>query len=297
MAQLALDDMPRRLFSCTPTRLTTWVDCPRRYRFTYVDRPTPPRAGPWAHLSLGNSVHLALREWWRLPPPERTTATAAGLLRQNWVAEGYRDDAQSGRWQEMAADWVSGYVAGVDPDSEPVGLERTVAMRTSSLALSGRVDRIDLRDDEAVVVDYKTGRRPPADLDVRAELPLALYALATQATLRRPCRRVELHHVPSGTAAGWTHDDRTLRRHLARAEAIGAEAADAEGRASRGSTGAEVFPARPSASCGWCEFRSSCPEGRTASQPQLPWSLLGADASGRSSGFTVGRGRDTPGMA
>ncbi|MBV9293834.1 MAG: recombinase RecB, partial [Frankiales bacterium] len=40
--------MPARLFSCTPSRLATWQDCPRRYRFTYVDRPAPPKGPPWA---------------------------------------------------------------------------------------------------------------------------------------------------------------------------------------------------------------------------------------------------------
>ncbi len=37
--QLGLEGMPRRLFACTPSRLQTWLDCPRRYRMTYVERP------------------------------------------------------------------------------------------------------------------------------------------------------------------------------------------------------------------------------------------------------------------
>jgi putative RecB family exonuclease len=56
-----------RLFSCTPSRLTAWVDCPRRYRMTYVDKPRPKGGPPWAHNSLGASVHSALAGWWRLP--------------------------------------------------------------------------------------------------------------------------------------------------------------------------------------------------------------------------------------
>ena len=52
--------MPRRLYACTPTRLSTWLDCPRRYRMTYLDRPPPPKGAPWAHNSLGASVHNAL---------------------------------------------------------------------------------------------------------------------------------------------------------------------------------------------------------------------------------------------
>jgi putative RecB family exonuclease len=73
--------LPPRLFSCTPSRLTTWLDCPRRYRFSYVDRPTPPRAGGWAHNSVGAAVHVALAAWWSLPVEDRSPQSAGGLVR------------------------------------------------------------------------------------------------------------------------------------------------------------------------------------------------------------------------
>ena len=41
--QLGFEGMPERLFVCTPSKLTTYEDCPRRYRYAYVDRPTPPK--------------------------------------------------------------------------------------------------------------------------------------------------------------------------------------------------------------------------------------------------------------
>ena len=51
--------MPERLFVCTPSKLGAYADCPRRYRYSYVDRPAPPKGPPWAHNSLGASVHTA----------------------------------------------------------------------------------------------------------------------------------------------------------------------------------------------------------------------------------------------
>ncbi|WP_310741445.1 PD-(D/E)XK nuclease family protein [Microbispora sp. H10670] len=228
MEQLGLEGMPRRLYTCTPSRLNTWLDCRRRYRFTYLDRPAPRKGPPWAHNSVGASVHNALAAWWREPYERRTPVVAATLLTGGWIREGFRDEEQSAAWRDRAREMVSSYVATLDPADEPVGVERTVATRTSVLALSGRIDRLDRRGDELVVVDYKTGRRPPTPDDARSSLALAVYAIASSRMMRRPCHRVELHHLPTGSVAEWEHGDESLARHLRRAEEIGLEAADAD---------------------------------------------------------------------
>jgi RecB family exonuclease len=264
--------MPTRLFSCTPSRLGTWLDCPRRYRFTYVDRPSPAKGGPWAHNSVGASVHAALAAWWRLPPAKRTPAAAAAGLRAGWIDLGFRDDQQSAQWRDRAAAMVERYVEPLDPLIEPVGVERTVGMRTERLALSGRVDRLDRRGDDLVVVDYKTGRHVLSTDDARGSLALAVYALAATRTLRRDCRTVELHHLPSGAVITWTHDDPALARHLRRIEDIAAEAVAAEQ-----SDQTDAFPARPGPMCGWCDFSAHCPEGRAAAAPHASWAGLAPD--------------------
>src|SRR5689334_15347176 len=139
MEQPMLEGMPRRLYPCTPTRLASWLDCPRRYRMTYLDRPPPPKGPPWAHNSLGASVHNALAGWWRLPVWHRTSEAAGRLLDSGWLTDGYRDPDQSAEWRDRARAMVVRYVDGLDPHDEPVGVERTVATRTDRLALSGRV--------------------------------------------------------------------------------------------------------------------------------------------------------------
>jgi RecB family exonuclease len=265
--------LPPRLFSCTPSRLTTWLDCPRRYRFSYVDRPTPPRAGGWAHNSVGAAVHVALAAWWSLPVEDRSPQSAGGLVRARWKPAGFRDDAQSAAWRERAADMVERYVAGLDPADEPIGVERTVALRTDRLALSGRIDRLDRRGDELVVVDYKTGRHVLTTDDARGSLALAVYAAAAARTLHRRCVRVELHHLPSGDVISWEHSDDGLARQLGRIHDIAGEAVAAEQQAAAGDLDA-AFPPRPGTMCGWCDFAGHCPEGQAGSRRQPGWAGL-----------------------
>nr|WP_106538348.1 PD-(D/E)XK nuclease family protein [Haloactinopolyspora alba] len=275
-----LDGMPRRLYRATPTRLTTWLDCPRRYRFSYLDRPPPPKGPPWAHNTVGAVVHNALAAWWRLPRQERTVAVVPSLVAEYWGDEGFRDAEQAGLWRTRAVDMVTRYVSGLDPDDEPRGVERTVGVVHEGTSLSGRVDRIDERDGVLVVVDYKTGRHVLSTDDARSSLALAVYAAAATRTLRAPCHRVELHHLPSGEVVAWEHDERTLTRHLDRADAIAAECAEADQAFHDGDASDETFPPRPSPLCGWCDYVRHCPEGSAAVGPRAPWAGLAAQEAG-----------------
>ena len=280
--QLGLEGMPRRLFACTPSRLTTWQDCPRSYLLTYLDRPADVRGQAWAHKTLGAAVHVALARWWAEPRARRTPTTARTLLERAWPRQGgppdgFADDDQSARWRVRAGDMVERYAATLDPDDEPVAVERTVSARTDGLALSGRVDRVDLRGDELVVVDYKTGRAP-SDADAGSSLTLGLYAVAAARTLRRRCTRVELHHLPTGRVAAHDHTDASLAGHLERAEALADEATAAAEQLAAGTDPDVAFPARPSSGCGWCEFLRVCPAGRSAAgAPRRPWDGLAAE--------------------
>lgn len=269
MQQLGLEGMPTRLFTCTPSKLTTWLDCPRRYRMTYLDRPSPPKGLPWAHNTVGAAAHLALARWWDLPVERRTGPAARGLLEEAWQTDGFSDSAQADRWKGLTGDMVESYAATLDPEDEPVGVERTAAFRTERLAVSGRVDRVDRRGDELVVVDYKTGRWVPTEDDARGSLALALYAVACSRTLRTPCTKVELHHLPSGRVVSWEHTEESLQRHVGRAEAIAAEVVSAE-----------EFPARPGPMCGWCDYAKHCPEGMAAGGGiKKPWAGLAEERS------------------
>jgi RecB family exonuclease len=276
--------MPRRLIAAYPTRLTTWVDCRRRYLHTYLD--PRPKAGPWAHFSVGSSVHEALRRWWDEPVPLRTPERAAELVKRHWIDQGFRDAEQSRAALARAQGWVRSYVVGLDPTSDPVGLERTVGAVTAVVSIRGRVDRIDERVDEdgrrmLVVVDYKTSRRPSTEVDARSSLQLAMYSAAVERTLRAPCPRVELHHVPTGTVAAWDYRPGQRERQLERADAVALEIQEAEeawrgagGVDAHAATSEELFPPSTGNGCSWCDVRSSCPQGQAAAPAVTAWAAL-----------------------
>jgi putative RecB family exonuclease len=275
--QLGFAGMPERLFVCTPSKLGAYIDCPRRYRYSYVDRPSPPKGPPWAHNSLGASVHTALKNWYALPTERRASGALPTLLKATWVREGYRDVDQERAVYYRALDWLESYVATLDPAEEPLGVERGVATKTSILALNGRADRIDARSGpegpEAVIVDYKTGRSGLDADDARGSQALALYAFAAQRVFRRPCYRVELHHLPTGTVAAHEHTEESLARQVRRAEETALDIMAAEKAVAAGADADESFPTNPGSLCGWCDFRKVCPAGAEASAKE-PWAAV-----------------------
>lgn len=275
--QLGFTGMPERLFVCTPSKLGAYTDCPRRYRYSYVDRPSPPKGPPWAHNSLGSSVHTTLKNWYALPTERRERESLPSLLKATWVREGYRDVEQERAVYRRALGWLDDYVATLDPEDEPLGVERVVAAKTSVIALNGRADRIDERvgdeGPEAVIVDYKTGRSGLTADDARGSQALALYAFAAQRVFRRPSRRVELHHLPTGTISAHEHTEESLTRQVRRAEETALDIMAAEKAVAAGASPDDEFPVNPGTLCGWCDFRKVCPAGAEAAAKD-PWTAV-----------------------
>ena len=264
--QIAFEGMPEKLFPITPSKLDTWLSCPRKYRYQYVDYPKPPKGGPRAVTTMGISIHNALKDWFRLETQQRTSAAAESLLRAAWRDDGFRDEEQSLGALHRAINWIKAYVEEIDP-FEPLGTERTLSIKTELLNVSGRIDRIDQREidgvEELVIVDYKTGRHDLAEGEAASSMPLAIYASMAERTFRQSCVQVELHHIPTGEIQIHRHSKESLTRQISRATDIALEARGAEkALADRPTESDDIFPARPSSLCGYCDYALLC-EART----------------------------------
>ena len=263
--QLSLGGMPRRLLSCTPSRLATWQDCPRRYRFNTSTGPAPPKGAPWAHNSMGAAVHSALAGWWALPLARRTPEAAGALVRSAWIPLGFRDEEQSIAWCERAAAMVERYAATIDRSTN----------RSASSARSGcdRPAGLLRADRPAGPARRGAGRRRLQDRPARAhdrrhprlDAALALYAMAAARTLRARCVRVELHHLPTGEVLAWEHDA-SANLHARIWPGARPRGGDHDGRGVPAAAGAAV---RAGAT-----YAAHCPEGRAAAAPKAAWAGL-----------------------
>jgi RecB family exonuclease len=243
-----------QLFELNPSKLQCYLDCPRQYRFRYVDKRSERRAfGPTA---LGRSVHKALRDFYGMDREQRTIDNLLRALRRSWDGSGYRSTKEAEDAYARAEDMLRRYHAGNDPQStRVVALESKFSYARSSdgVLITGRVDRIDIDDGEYVIVDYKTGRFGSDDVALNESLPLSLYAIAVSATMGRDVHRIAVEHLTSGRRAETSRLPERLEQDWVKVASLALEMRN----------GSEFLP-RPSSLCRWCDYLVACPEGRAS---------------------------------
>lgn len=242
----------------SPSRLKTFVDCPRRYEYQHVRMlPTAPQP----HLDLGSNVHAALRDWLRMKPAQRTWEGLLEFYRAAWRANrpafAQRTREELREWGETGIRMLRKFADEVDPALEPVAIEKNVNADYGDVVVGGRVDRVDaLPNGTLRVIDYKTGKFPRFPARTKEEdLAAAVYARATSVLFAgAPVAEVELHYLEGGERLTFPVDE-LWQAHKDLAVVSVARAALAAEQEN-------AFPARPSKLCGWCDFRARCPEGK-----------------------------------
>ncbi|BBZ43884.1 RecB family exonuclease [Mycobacterium parmense] len=246
----------------SPSRAADFKQCPLLYRFRAIDRL--PEATSAAQLR-GSVVHAALQQLYSLPAPSRGPDTALSLLGSAWeqviakepLLAGAFDDAQRTQLLDEARALLGGYYRLEDPTRfDPQSCEQRVEVELADgTLLRGFIDRIDVAaSGEVRVVDYKTGKAPPAAralAEFKAMFQMKFYAVALLRTRGVPPTRLRLIYLADGQVLDYSPDHDELLRFEKTLMAIW-RAIQSAGR-----TG----DFRPSQSrlCDWCPHQQLCP--------------------------------------
>ncbi|MGH7545281.1 MAG: RecB family exonuclease [Gemmatimonadota bacterium] len=267
-------------FRASPTKLSLFRQCRRRYRFEYVDRLGPTFKRPRPHLVMGAHVHEALRLLYaRVRPERRSAEVAERILRRSWRRGrvGFASVEEERSFGQRAVAMIRRFCALTDLRVDPLATEQMhEAALEPDLVLVGRVDRVNAEaDDAARVVDYKTGRRRGADEDRSTqEWQAAIYAHLVESVLGRRVTRVEMFYLTDGV------------KETIRADAASREATLEAVRAQVREIGRERdFPPSPGPLCAYCDYLRICDAGRDAVARRAAAGLSGrpADPSPRGS--------------
>lgn len=259
MQQSAQSEAAPEVYSYS--RVTTFEQCPRRYRYRYRDGVREAFRG--VEGFMGQCVHEVL-EWLFAQRDNGRTPAARDAVEKYCAVwdDRYGGDGAAVRVIKAGADMEFYRRAGAElierfhrdrflPDSlETVALEKHFSITLAGrYPFQGYIDRL-ARDADGVlyIIDYKTGRRAPARFEGKEADQLKAYAVAVfDGDARARAIVLELDFLRAG---------RQLTHRMKREEAPVVEAA----LAARidGLVDSTVFPPVPGVLCQWCGYNDLC---------------------------------------
>ncbi|BCO35659.1 recombinase RecB [Mycobacterium heckeshornense] len=274
--QAAVRDEPgtRTRPALSPSRAADFKQCPLLYRFRAIDRlPEPPSV---AQLR-GSVVHAALEQLYGLPPAQRDRDAAVALVAPVWeqlvagepALAAALSPAEQAEMLDEARALLSGYYRLEDPTRfDPQSCEQRVEVELADgTLLRGFIDRIDVAPTgELRVVDYKTGKAPPAAralAEFKALFQMKFYAVALLRSRGVLPTRLRLIYLADGELLDYSPEREELLRFEKTLIAIWRAIQSA------GATG--DFRSRPSRLCEWCPHQQHCPEFGGTPPPYPGW--------------------------
>jgi len=76
------------------------------------------------YLSMGNSVHSALRDFFRLSKSQRSLQNLGKLLKKNWISKGYKDEKEEKEYALRAWQMLSQFYETYDLYIMPLMVEK-----------------------------------------------------------------------------------------------------------------------------------------------------------------------------
>jgi putative RecB family exonuclease len=258
----------------SPSRAADFKQCPLLYRLRAIDRL--PEAPSTAQLR-GSVVHAALEQLYALPAALRGPDTARSLVEPAWqrviAAEpdlaGELDSEERTQLLEEARALLSGYYRLEDPTRfDPQCCEQRVEVELADgTLLRGFIDRIDVAaTGELRVVDYKTGKAPPAAralAEFKAMFQMKFYAVALLRSRGVLPARLRLIYLADGEVLDYSPDHDELLRFEKTLMAIW--------RAIQSAAQTGDFRPSPSRLCEWCPHQEHCPVFGGTPPPYPGW--------------------------
>ena len=242
----------------SPSGAGTFTQCPRRWKFRYIDRLADP---PGEDALAGSFAHRVLELLMQRPPEQRTIDEARRIARSEWPeTEAHRDyqalghdekDSRRFRWKAWTA--IQGLWRLEDPSEVNVrATEQDVEAELAGVPFRGIVDRIEEEGDGLVVTDYKSGKAPSPRFRRSRLDQVLLYAAAVEASTGELPVRARLLYLGQrtvGTEVSQPEIEAVTKKLAGTWADIQTACAEDE------------FEPRTGPLCGWCPYLSMCPQG------------------------------------
>jgi len=190
----------------------TFLQCPRKYQYKYVDKIQEKEFESSPDLILGHSVHAALERLYNQINVFKIPSKDELLLkfkeqRDSEIAEATKEKELQLKWEQTLEDYIRRgihYVANYYDKYSPFENISVVATEASIIfelndqtKFRGFIDRLDKEGENFVINDYKTNKNLPPESKEEYKEQLTLYGLWVQQNYAKYYKNIKarLHYL------------------------------------------------------------------------------------------------------
>ncbi|MBI4355068.1 MAG: ATP-dependent helicase [Candidatus Omnitrophica bacterium] len=236
-------------------RIDDYLTCPLKYKCASVLRLPILRHHA---VVYGSALHKAIETYHRrrIAGSSVTIDDVLAAFESAWVSEGFltreHEEQRLAHGRQVLRAWCAEEARSA---ARPTLIEERFSFTFERIRITGQWDRVDLDDDGAVIIDYKSSEitsQAEADRRAKTSVQLRVYAWAWQVLRGALPKRVELRFPETrlvGSATVTEEDLGELQEQVREVE--------------RGLR-ARAYQAQPSEhACRWCAYQQICPSAWT----------------------------------
>lgn len=166
--------------SWSSSKLKTFLECKRKFYYRYIAQIKEPKSdtindGQLLHTILQRAIKPGV-SYSNARELEEAIAKELGKIEYSDTSLLYKKPL----WQKLMAPFVQSQIEHFKSGWQVKRCEFTLKGKIGGLEFSGRVDRMDIRDDRFLVIDYKSGAIEEAikkNVDKLEDFQLSIYAM------------------------------------------------------------------------------------------------------------------------
>jgi len=240
-----------KLISLSYYHMDDYLTCPLKYKYVNI-----LRVPIMEHHTViyGRAMHESVTKYFqfKMAGKKMSTADLLNAFKESFDPQGFLDEKhQQERFRIGQEALIKFFNEEEKRDSQPMYIEKEFSFILGDNKITGRFDRIDLEEDGAVIMDFKTSEiktQKEANKRTKESMQLSLYSLAYKNVFRQLPKRVELYFLESGIIGSNQIQDSDLEKVKDKISEVSQGIRD------------RSFAATPTyMACTYCAYNQICP--------------------------------------
>ncbi|OIO39216.1 MAG: hypothetical protein AUJ75_01625 [Candidatus Omnitrophica bacterium CG1_02_49_10] len=264
-----LEEIPDdKIITLSFRQVDDYTTCPLKYKYVHIMRiPVLQHHA----IVYGKAMHDAVQLYFRRKMKKRKVRLEEmiNVFHHSWISEGFLTREHEEQRLEAGRSTLRAFFEREEGLSDvPTDIEQPFSFLLDNDRITGRWDRIDIKDGKVRIIDFKTSEvknQKKADKQVKDSIQLSVYALAHKHINGTLPDSVELHFLETGLVGKDTRSEEDLE-----------ETIELIKRVSRGIR-SRNFEAKPGYNaCSYCPYNQVCQYTATS---RLPKETVGAEVN------------------